>query len=369
MNKNIIRFSLIAALAFGITSCGDDDKKNEANNSVPACENSCKDANTLSECQADGSKKDVSCPNGCDSSKNACKSDVACEDSCKDANTLSECQADGSKKDTTCPNGCDSERNVCKSDVACENSCKDADTLSECQSDGSKLDVTCKFGCSSDDKACNKCTVNKCKDASTLYECQSDGSANEKTCDGKCMDDDCRPADYCNEDTDCTEGIRTVCKKDIHQCVDVACSTKICGKSQTCMQGLCLSDANLNAVVGDACDQKSFTDYCLPDNTWMYCALESNEGGVKTYKVKKKECGSSKCVSYNDGSKDTSACDLGLNADQICGTGNYGSECEEDDGAAFKTSYECIKSTSGERIVIMTDFEECGYYCTDYDCL
>ena len=369
MNKNIIRFSLIAALSFGIASCGDDDKKEEGGSNVPACESSCKDANTLSECQSDGSKKDVACPNGCDSSKNACKSDVACENSCKDDNTLSECKSDGSKEDKPCDYGCNRDENKCNDAPACANSCKDDNTLSECQSDGSKEDKPCDFGCNREENTCNLCTVNICKDASTLYECKNDGSATEKTCDGKCLDDDCRAADYCNEDTDCTEGIRTVCKKSIHQCVDAACANKECGKSQTCLQGLCISDANLNAAVGDECDPKSFTDYCLPDNTWMYCILDSDAGGVKTYKVKKKACGGTQCVSYKVDGKDTSSCDLGMNAEQVCGSGDHGSECEEDDGYAFKTTYSCIKSTTGDRIVIMDDYAYCGYDCFELDCL
>ena len=61
MNKNLIQFSLIAALAFGVAACGDDDKKGEGGSNVPACANSCKDDNTLSECKSDGSKEDKPC--------------------------------------------------------------------------------------------------------------------------------------------------------------------------------------------------------------------------------------------------------------------------------------------------------------------
>ena len=97
--------------------------------------------------------------------------------------------------------------------------------------------------------------------------------------------------------------------------------------------------------------------------------LDSNSGDVKTYKVKAKPCGGTQCVSYKSDGKETSSCDLGLDAAQICGSGDYGSECEEDDGAAFKTSYTCVKSTTGERVVILTDYAECGYDCFEYSCI
>ena len=369
MYKRFMHTFLIASLTLGMTACSDDDKK-EDGGGAPSCVNSCKDAETLNECQSNGSTEEKHCDYGCNSDQKACNDAPSCVNSCKDAETLNECQSNGSTVEKHCDNGCNSDQKACNEAPSCENSCKDADTLNECQNNGSTEEKHCDYGCNSDQKACNDAPscVNSCKDAKTLLECQDDGTTKEMDCQGRCFENECRDIDYCNENTDCTMDNRSVCEKDIHRCIDSSCVNKICGKSQTCRQGLCISDAAINAQWDDVCEPESFTDYCRPDNTWVYCSLASNSGGVEEYKVRTKSCGKSKCISYKYDDKDSSVCDLGLDAETVCGTNDSGQVCEDEGDVAFMTTYACVKSTDGERVVIMIASSECGDTCYGNSC-
>ena len=222
------------------------------------CTNHCKDDRTLSQCQSDGSTKDILCDFGC--AAGGCKTDAVdtCSNSCKNDQILLECQEDKSTKEVTCPNGCLS--GVCQNGEvqSCRNQCKGENILIVCEDNGTTREVECPNGCDSNANACRTDSGQTCSDSCssdgmTLLECQQDGSIKEVQCTNGCENNACKTAvnkkengEQCQNDDDCNSGF----------CDD----NKMCAEKGG----------------GDACHNT-----CKNDNTLLECQGDGSVAEVK----------------------------------------------------------------------------------------
>lgn len=329
----------------------------------------CKDENTLIKCNPDGTTSDEFCQSGCDMDANVCKSvDEKCSaDVCKNENTLLKCNEDGSVSEEVCPNGCDQSTNACEpASEKCEaDVCKDDDVLLKCNAkDGTTSEETCPNGCNKKTNACRKtpiCTANACKDdKKTLLVCDTElGESSEKVCDAKCLDNDCRDADYCASSEDCTEEGKNFCNKNTHRCTDMACASADCADSETCVLGICVPDADLNAEDRSVCSKDAFVDHCRGKQL-VFC---ENQNGVD-YKVRVSNCSGKfsgdyyygGCRAYKDGTDIEVTCVLDEKPEDICGSAPSKSVCDPE--WKIVTNYICTTSTNAEPIVIAQDTTE-----------
>ncbi len=259
MKKILCVFAVLASVGFFAQGCGDDGGSGDSSCSADVC----KDANTLTKCNADGTTTDETCANGCDTATNKCK---------------------------------EAEGNKCSGDV-----CKDGDILLVCNSDGSTTEKFCEEGCDSQTKSCitgltypeapKSCSDNTnavCTSSSTTYICSDwwgmepelfieHCAANRRCTDGVCVvrnDQKCG-SDYCkdvNTAVECRDGVPTEVKCDAGQlCFDRKCRTSHirsctssdeCENTETCYNGLCYLKSNMELQVNDACNSLTFQEYC-----------------------------------------------------------------------------------------------------------
>ena len=252
ISKRRLAFACCAALAFGLSACGDDgpgtanDSRKECGDSVCTENQTCVD-NHCVENDADPCAK-------CDPDKQTCEDGV-----CKD------------KVEDPCAK-CDSATQICEDGV-----CKDKPV----------------------DDPCSKCSADqKCEDGVCKDLCGGEVCADGMICnDGKCE----VPADPCDACTDKQECINFVC-------VDIdPCANKTCPDNQRCdreKDGAC---DDIDPCEGISCpaNQSCLKGHCF-DDACLENGVEKDCGEGKV--CSKGECVQSGCVK-EDGNPVT--CDEG----------------------------------------------------------
>jgi hypothetical protein len=344
MNCKALKIFAIVSLALGLAACNEDTGSSE-------CKNVCKDDNTLTKCNEDGTTTDETCANGCDKETNACKAETSeCKDVCKDDNILTKCNADGTTTDETCANGCDKETNACKAETSeCKDVCKDDNILTKCNADGTTTDETCANGCADGKcKEAPKCTADVCKDARTLLKCNADGTVTEEKCRYSDESGNEEFAEICTFGKCETGSLPTTCSKEERKCLgdaivydcvnngieeypDYELQINICSEGRTCKEGLCIAEEGKQGV-----------NYCKDLKTLAECA-----NGVCTDKA----CAAGElCIHDTCVKTDIKACE----SDTDCGSNE---KCHDK---------VCYRKADLEKAVgdacSMNDFQE---YCKD----
>ena len=261
MNCKALKIFAVISLALGLAACNEDTGSSE-------CQNVCKDDNTLTKCNEDGTTTDEPCANGCDKETNACKAEApkCTANVCKDARTLLKCNEDGTVTEEKClysdesgneefgeictfgkcekgslPTTCNKEERKCLGDAIvydCVDYGYEDMPAFELQINICSAGRTCKDGlCVAED---GKQGVNYCKDLKTLAECAN----------GVCTDKACGAGELCIHDT-CVETDIKACESDTD-----------CGSDEKCHDKVCYRKADLEKAVGDECSMNDFQEYC-----------------------------------------------------------------------------------------------------------
>jgi hypothetical protein len=332
------------------------------------------------------------CLYGCDFGTGSCKLASSPEsgctsNSCKDTNTLLVCDSStGQISEQNCPFGCDDTTNTCKGGpTGCtSNSCKDTNTLLVCDaSTGQASEQNCPYGCDSGTKQCkpnpNACTQNICKDSKLLLKCNTGtGETTEETCAISCRDGACSDLAWCDNNNDCDDKSKPYCNTNTHACSsDAACENAHCISSEICSHGLCIPQADYNAMSRDECNPSTFVEHCRtnPDGRdLLYTCVKKNDAG--DYMVQVQYCSSKKCAVYKDEDYDTHAVCVEPASTGTCGSDrNTFNLCEEYNSGEFDVHawinvYTCAKSVNNEDIVFLSDMQDCGegYACYGNSC-
>ena len=192
-----------------------------------------------------------------------------------------------------------------------------------------------------------KCASDHCKDHDTLVVCQN-GSPVEKKCDSGSL---------CFERA-CRESTIKTCKSDGD-----------CADTETCYQNFCYLKSNMALNVGDACDSKTFQEYCKGDVEYK-CGYDNT---VETNDCSEYNgCSTLVQQAYQTKKPIFNAVCRGLSANLSACTqpGVVLNRCFNSDDPYFPIHYSmasvCVRGSDG-RMIYMTDREEtdCGNSCDE----
>ena len=283
MKRYLTYISLIAILGFGVQACnesvrysdnyegngqnGNGENGNGENEPEPPAENDkCLDANTLQHQNADGSKIEVTCPDGCDDTTNRCKNDKVTPVASCSANTDAFCADENTA-------------------FICSDYWDYMGTGPTLLKQHCGANRKCHHGiCVVDDA--NACGADYCKDYKTFVSC-SNGKAKESACPANklCIDRKCQDLSHVTK-----TAVPTLCAKDSD-----------CKSDETCYDSLCYKKSNFDMKIGDDCDAASFQEYCKDGNE-IKCEYRD------TYRVVDEECGESCDCEYFFAKYNISSC-------------------------------------------------------------
>ena len=330
-----------------MTACGDDSNDDNASDTNCQASVCSEDGSKLIECNIQtGETTESPCELGCDKTINEC---IKPSNDNNDNNDNKKCTA-----------------SVCKDDGS---------ALIECETaSGMTTETPCPNGCNKETNQCNlppkpECHVS-CKDDKILYDCDANGVQSEKTCDGICADNACRDNNYCSNTSPCRDPEKNICNYASNTCDSLACSRAFCLTNETCVLGACVPESDINAEYNDICNVDTFVPHCR-DNLLFECRYVSdNDDGSKIYKVRSSSCQGG-CKAYESDGDVISTCVENMKQEDICGTTNVGSRCEESADQGWMTTYICVNSTNAEPIVVVSGFDMCdeGYGCYGNQCM
>jgi len=251
---------------------------------------------TCSDGDCDYDHSDITCKDGCDSTKSECKTCTPdASRSCGTDNNLhsfDSCGNDEGVKET-CNFGCDSSANKCKPDPCSgktcsappKNNCISTTTLRSYSSPGtcsngdcsySHSDTTCKNGCDSTKNACKTCdqtTDYVCNSGHLYYKdsCGKVTSSRHKTCDAgcnngdtecKCYDTSYNESKYCKPNTEELWGKNKCGESDYLETCSYKCSNGVCKACEDSTYGERIFCQNGNSWGENECKETDELEKC-----------------------------------------------------------------------------------------------------------